>query len=136
MNTNRWNFFYDIDPQIRRIGIFGLSYLICLLIIAVILLNWRFLSNVFVGGVVSLLNFLWVKQAVDGILTKKNKSKIFHPALKYALRLGLMAVVIYGIINFASFHVVGFLLGFSAIVAGVFIESIYQVTKGKRIGKE
>lgn len=136
MKTNRWDFFFDSNPQIRRIGIFGLSYLICLLVIALILLHWRFLFNVLIGGIVSLLNFLWIKQTVDSILAKKNKAKIFQATLKYALRLGLMAVFIYVIINFTSFHVVGFVLGFSAVVAGVFIEGIYQISKGKHIGKE
>jgi hypothetical protein len=136
LKANHWDFFFDSNPQIRRIGIFALAYLICLLAIALILSHWKFLFNALLGGIVSLLNFLWIKQTVDGILAKKDKAKIFRPALKYALRLGLMAVVIYVIINFTSFHVVGFVLGFSAVVAGVIMEGIYQITKGKHIGKE
>ena len=135
MKNNYWNPFYDIDPQIKRIGIFALIYLIILLVIGIIIFDWKLLLNAFLGGAVSILNFLWVKQAIDKILKKTSDKKIYLIALKYTFRLSLMVIIIYVIIRFSSFHGVGFILGFSAIVIGVIIESLYQIIKGKRIGE-
>lgn len=136
MKINHWNILYDKDPQIKRIGIFGLIYLISLLAVGAILLKWMFLLNALLGGIVSLLNFLLLKHLVDSLVSKPSRPKIFYPALRYVFRLALMAAVIYAIIKFTTFHAVGFILGFSAIVFGVTFESFYQIIKGKRIGEE
>jgi len=135
LKINRWSIIYDKDPQIKRIGIFGLIYLIALLIVGFILLKWKFLLNPLFGGITSLLNFIWLKHLADSFLLKPSQSKIFYPAIKYVIRLALMAAVIYVIIRFTAFHTVGFILGFSAIVFGVMIESIYYIINGKRIGE-
>jgi len=82
-----------------------------------------------------LLNFFWLKLMIDSIMRNAPPVKVFYPALKYLLRLGLIATATYVIIKFKRIHLIGFVLGFSAVVAGVMLESFYQIFKRKGGGE-
>ena len=108
--------------------------------VGVILLGMFWSSGVFilgflVGASISLLNFLWLKQGINRLLSslggslstprRSNRLIIF----KYFLRYALIGGILYVIFRFRFLDAKGTILGLFLLVAAVIFECIYQVIK-------
>ena len=127
LKISNWTLLKDENPQVRRGGRNALIYLIGLLIISPVLLSWRFAGGCLIGGGIAILAFGWLKKGSDVILSSKKRASMRRYIFNFAIRLLLIAAVLYGSIKSNFFDVNGIVLGLSAMVAGIIIEGFYQI---------
>jgi len=127
LKISNWTLLRDENPQVRRVGRNALIYLVGLLIISPLLFGWRFAGGCLIGGGITILAYQWLKKGSDFILSGKKRASIGSNLFKIALRLLLIATVLYGSIKSNFFDVNGIVLGLSTMVAGVIIEGFYQI---------
>ena len=123
------------DVEVRLVKI---SLLIGLFVTVILLLLGKFLLAIsfILGSLISFLNFLWLKQGIDTLITttkvgsKGIKRSIRSVILKYFIRYIFIGLVLYGIVYFESFEAVGAFSGLFLFVAAVLIECCYHLIKG------
>jgi hypothetical protein len=149
-------YYRDVEKRIQTISlILGCGILLC---------SWVFLSPMFawsflLGGLISHLNFRWMKQGVDHLLammgdsvnssssTSSELKNLGGPGpgesqatglslpstraiiFKYFLRYALMGVSLYAIFRFRFFDVKGAVLGLCLFILAVMVECIHQAVR-------
>ena len=115
-----------------------MSLLIGLFVTSIMLLLGKFLLalSFILGSLISFLNFLWLKQGIDTLITTTKrdsnaiKRSIRPVILKYFFRYIFIGLVLYVIVYFESFEAVGAFSGLFLFVAAVLIECCYHLIKG------
>jgi len=115
-----------------------ISLLIGLFVTSILLLLGKFLLAIsfILGSLISFLNFLWLKQGIDTLITTTKrdsngiKRSIRPVILKYFFRYIFIALVLYVIVYFESFEALGAFSGLFLFVAAVLIECCYHLIKG------
>lgn len=87
---------------------------------------------VFLGGLVSIINFYWLKKAVSQSLSKDAKKSIRAHLPLYILRILLILGLIFIIILFFSTKIFAFVVGFSMIIPVFLIEAAGALGKLKK----
>jgi ATP synthase I chain len=106
------------------------------LVAGALFVSWKFVASFFVGGLISYLNFCWMKQGVDRLIGSfgnevrqaprpSGKGVIF----KYFLRYALIGGTLYAIFRFQFFEARGAILGLLLFVAAVLFECLHLVIK-------
>ena len=132
------SYYQDIEQRLTRLSLgLGLVIVSGLLIFASLRAVFGFIA----GSILSLYNFLWMKQAVDRLLAgfqpsgdnavstagwKKGERRV---VFKYFMRFALIGGSLYAIFRFRILDLKGFILGLFLFVMAVLAECIYQVTK-------
>ena len=92
-----------------------------------------FVLGFVVGAAISLLNFLWLKQGIDRLLSNSSESRFTRRhsnrfiIFKYFLRYALIGGILYAIFRFRFLDVQGTILGLFLLVAAIVFECITQV---------
>jgi hypothetical protein len=94
--------------------VFGLAYGICF----------------FAGGLLSALNLSMLSRTINMAL-RRSANPTFRTAGAYILRLLLIPLGLYVIIQLFFFGVIAAIAGFAAFGCGIFIEGIAEVFRGK-----
>jgi hypothetical protein len=125
-------YYQTVEKRLVRLSL-GLGLVI--LFVALFFASLPFIVNFTVGAVISLLNFFWMKQAIDRLLAgfsreerpsgKSAKGIIF----KYFIRYALIGGTLYVIVRYKYLNVKGAFLGLFLVVIAVVLECIYQVVK-------
>jgi hypothetical protein len=117
------------DPFQRRLEITNWIILAVLSIISLIFAPLKFTAGVFFGGLISIVNFYWLKRSLYGMF-KNPAGNVKGPALiKYYIRLALTAVVLFCLISGDIVNVFGLLIGLSVVVMNIVITMITSLAK-------
>jgi hypothetical protein len=82
------------------------------------------------GGLLSLINFHWLKNAVDFIVMHGAQGGIGkRVALQYAGRYALIALILYATIRVSVLDVICVFAGMLVYVAAVLLESVWEIGK-------
>jgi len=117
------------DPFLRRLD---LSH--WLIFGTVTLLSYFFMPDAFtigviVGGIISILNFYWLRYDLKKVfisLNSRAKSKIMF---KYYVRFGVTAVILYFIIKAQVLNIIGLLVGLSMVMINFVLTAVILITK-------
>jgi len=132
------SYYQNFERRLTRLSL-GLG-----LVIVSVLLIFTSLRAVFgfiAGSILSLYNFLWLKQAVDRLLARFQPSGSNDVStvgwrrgerrvvFKYFMRFALIGGSLCAIFRYQILDVKAFALGLFLFVMAVLVEGIYQVTK-------
>lgn len=88
----------------------------------------RFATGIAVGGILAILNYYWLRTILERVLVQKPEHPGRFVQVRYALRLALLALIIYYLITHGGIDIVGLLVGLSVIVIVIMALSIYLLT--------
>lgn len=81
----------------------------------------RFTFGLLLGGLISSLNFLWLRRDLKGFFLRDDGKGKLSMILKFYMRFTLTAVLLYFIISRQWADVIGLLLGLSLVVLNIVI---------------
>ena len=108
----------------------------CAVLVALALLIWKgawHAGGFAIGAVLSILNFHWLKAAVDGLAAHVGRHKPVRTrrlVAKWLLRYALIVATGYVILRSSAVSLSAFLGGLLVFVAGVLAEMIYELATG------
>ena len=110
---------------------------IVLLSLFIALLSLLFLDAlsslfIFIGGIISALSFIWLKQSLSKFLVPDKKKALRSAIALYSLRILLILILFFIIIFFFSKKIIAFVAGFSTIILVMAVESVAALSKIKR----
>lgn len=90
--------------------------------------NWRFGTGVFVGGMLSFGNFVWLDRSTRTIFSRAVEGiPPGLPALRYILRYAVLGGVLWLIWRTDAVPVVAVIIGLSVFAAAVVADGIYRI---------
>jgi ATP synthase I chain len=122
----------------RRIVIFMVALLPVIAALFWIFLSGRIGLSFFIGGVIAVFNFLWLKRLVnafaDRVIASENPRPRGGLASRFLLRYGLVALASYVIFKGSHLSLAGLFAGLTLPAGAILCEAAYQaytsVTKG------
>lgn len=90
--------------------------------------GWRGLIGLTCSGLVTMINFLWLEEIVEGLLQPTRR----HPwrlTVRTLSRFALLGVALLVTIFVARMNAVSVLLGFSIVVVGIMGEAVYSTIR-------
>ncbi len=120
------------EKILRRIPreIVFLSFLLALL--SLLFLDALSSLFIFIGGVISAMSFLWLKQSLSKFLVPDKKKALRSAIAFYSLRLLLILILFFIIIFFFSKKIIAFIAGFSTIILVLAVESVAALSRIKK----
>jgi hypothetical protein len=117
------------DPLQKKIELSNWIVLTVIFIPAIIFTPFEFAMGILLGGFISILNFHWMERGLQSIF-QRTSGNIKGPYLiKYYIRLGITAVVLYFLIAYGTVNVIGLLIGLSVVLINIIIFVITSLTK-------
>ena len=96
-------------------------------VIATPFFPWRVTSGLALGGVLSLLNYHWLRGSVSGLIAANASDKtVGHSASRYVLRYAVIGVVVFGAYTFGMVSLPATIIGLCSFVAAFFAEAFRQ----------
>jgi hypothetical protein len=88
-----------------------------------------FALGVFLGGLVSIINFHWLHKNMKDIFARLTGSAKSAMMFKYYIRLAVTAVALFFIITSNKVDIVGLLVGLSIVVINLVLTAIMTLSK-------
>lgn len=82
--------------------------------------------GVLAGGSIALVNFLWMRNALQRILGLLPANPARYAFIKFLSRMTILGVVLYFILTSPWFSIAGLLVGLSIVVANIIAVSIHS----------
>lgn len=113
----------DIGKTIlqRNIEIGNWVALGVILVLSLLFLSGRFVLGVFVGGLVSIVNFYWLARDLKNTLLRHAERAKPFMMMKYYVRVVVTGVVLFVVITKAPVDIFGLVLGLSVVVISVIV---------------
>ncbi|HXH38892.1 MAG TPA: ATP synthase subunit I [Thermoanaerobaculia bacterium] len=92
--------------------------------------GWRGLIGLTCSGLVTMINFLWLEEIVDGLLQPTPRRRLGRLTVRTLSRFALVGVALMVTIFVARINTVSVLLGFSVVVVGIMGEAVYSTFRG------
>jgi ATP synthase I chain len=92
--------------------------------------GWRGLIGLTCSGLVTMINFLWLEEIVDGLLQPTPRRHLGRLTVRTLSRFALVGVALLVTIFVARINTVSVLLGFSVVVVGIMGEAVYSTFRG------
>lgn len=87
--------------------------------------------GVIAGGLIAIANFIWQSSAASRLLSGQTDKPAASSAIRFILRLTIIALLLYLIIVSGYFSIAGLLLGLSVVVITIFCITICLAIKNK-----
>jgi hypothetical protein len=114
----------------RRVDRTGLILLILASGMTYFLYSGRAALSLAVGGVLSTINFHWLKQAVDFVILKGGSGPVGKRVLwQYAGRYALIALTLYVTIRYSILVPALIVAGLLVYVLAILLESVFEIGK-------
>lgn len=97
--------------------------------ICALVISPRFGGSLFVGGMLAIANFFWIRNGLEAALRLQPSSASRFAILRYLLRLAVMAAILYLLIVKVGVDIIALLLGLSVLVLNIVAFSIYLSTR-------
>ena len=117
------------DPLQQKLEKLNWAILALLVLISQIFMKPPFTLGVLLGGLISIMNFIWLKRdlrVVFGSLTGKAKAAVMF---RYYIRFFVSAVIIFFIITQTVADVLGLLVGLSIVVINIVLNLLMNLSK-------
>ncbi|MCP2520428.1 ATP synthase subunit I [SCandidatus Aminicenantes bacterium Aminicenantia_JdfR_composite] len=82
---------------------------------------------ILLGGILSILNFLWLKKSIIKLTSFEKKKALINGLILYFIRFLLIFISFFIIIKISSENILGFAVGFFSIFFAMTIEFILNV---------
>jgi len=114
----------------RRVDRTGFILLILASGITFFLYSWRAALSLALGGVLSTVNFHWLKQAVDYVILEGGTGPVGkRVAWQYAGRYALIALTLYVTIRYSILVPALIVAGLLVYVLAILLESVFEIGK-------
>ena len=117
------------DPLQQKLEKLNWAILALLVLISLIFMKPPFTLGVLLGGLISIMNFIWLKRdlrVVFGSLTGRAKAAVMF---RYYIRFFVSAVIIFFIITQTVADVLGLLVGLSIVVINIVLNLLMNLSK-------
>ncbi|QXE90164.1 ATP synthase subunit I [Geomonas subterranea] len=94
-----------------------------------LLFSPRFGASLFVGGLLALANFFWIRAGLEAALRLQPRNASRFAIMRYVLRLAIMAAFLYLLIVVLKADIFGLVIGLSVLVLNIIAFSIYLSTR-------
>ncbi|HEX7680592.1 MAG TPA: ATP synthase subunit I [Thermoanaerobaculia bacterium] len=91
--------------------------------------GWRALIGLTCSGLVTMINFLWLEEIVEGLLQPTPRRHPWRLTVRTLSRFALLGVALLVTIFVARMNAVSVLLGFSIVVVGIMGEAVYSTIR-------
>jgi hypothetical protein len=91
--------------------------------------GWRGLIGLTCSGLVTMINFLWLEEIVEGMLQPTPRRHLGRLTVRTLSRFALVGVALLVTIFVARINTVSVLLGFSVVVVGIMGEAVYSTIR-------
>lgn len=124
-----------VAAAIRRMYLWMAGFAVTAAIALLAWKGWWYAGGFAAGAALSILNFHWLKAAIDGFVGLAVAAPAPRPdnsvlIVKWVLRYALIAAVGYVIFRSSAVSMIAFLGGLFIFVAGVLAEMIYELAAG------
>jgi hypothetical protein len=103
----------------------------CLVVVMTIvgwlLLSGRFAAGVATGGCLALLNFFWLRNALQKVLQMPAGQATRSANVRYLLRLTALGFILWALITKGNISIPGLLVGLSVLVIGIVLLTLYRL---------
>ena len=114
----------------RRVDRTGLILLILATAITFYIYSWKAALSIALGGILSTINFHWLKQAVDFVIFKGGSGPVGkRVAWQYAGRYALIALTLYVTIRSSILVPALIVAGLLVYVLAILLESVFEIGK-------
>jgi hypothetical protein len=121
---------FDHTAFDRRVDRTGLILLILTTVITFFVYSGRAALSLAVGGVLSTVNFHWLKQAVDYVILEGGSGPVGkRVAWQYAGRYALIALTLYVTIRYSILVPALIVAGLLVYVLAILLESVFEIGK-------
>ena len=120
---------FNAQDFTHRVILIGLALLLVLGVALALSISPARASAFVLGGVLSLINFKWLKDMVDTALYGGARRKRRWVALKFFLRYGLILITLYGILRVSRIDLLYAFLGLFTVVGALMVECVYQLAR-------
>lgn len=103
-------------------------FLVLLVVLGWVLRSGRFAIGVLAGGLLTIINFYWLKGIIKRALLVHVESADRFTKVRYILRLAIIGIITWYLIVVFKIDLIGFLVGLSVIVINIFFLTIYRMT--------
>ena len=117
------------DPLQKRIELSNWIILGVIFLLSLLLAPIKFSLGVLLGGFISILNFHWMKRGLVGFFQNSGNSAKGRVLMKYYMRFGVTAVVLYFLITNQTVNVIGLIIGLSVVVMNIIFTTITALAK-------
>jgi hypothetical protein len=117
------------DPLQQKIEIVNWILLGMFLLLSLLFMSSRFALGVFLGGLISIVNFHWLHKNMKDIFARLAGSAKSAMMFKYYIRLAVTAVALFFIITSNKVDIVGLLVGLSIVVINLVLTAIMTLSK-------
>jgi len=117
------------DPLQQKLEKLNWAILALLVLISLIFMKPPFTLGVLLGGLISIMNFIWLKRdlrVVFGSLTGRAKAAVMF---RYYIRFFVSAVIIFFIITRTVADALGLLVGLSIVVINIILSLLMNLSK-------
>jgi hypothetical protein len=105
----------------------SLGLLGILAIVAFALYSGKAALGILAGGIIAILNFMWMRNALQRILGLLPINATRYAMVRYIGRMTITGCALYFVITSDLFSLAGVLVGLSIIVVNIFALSLYRV---------
>jgi len=81
--------------------------------------------GVLAGGAIAIVNFLWMRNALQRILGLMPANPARHALMRFLGRMTILGLALYYILTSSWFSVAGLLVGLSIVVVNIIVLSVY-----------
>jgi hypothetical protein len=121
---------FDNSAFDRRVDRTGFILLILTTVITFFVYSGRAALSLAVGGVLSTVNFHWLKQAVDYVILEGGSGPVGkRVAWQYAGRYALIALTLYVTIRYSILVPALIVAGLLVYVLAILLESVFEIGK-------
>ena len=121
---------FDQTAFDRRVDRTGLILLILATVITFFVYSGRAALSLALGGVLSTVNFHWLKQAVDFVILEGGSGPVGkRVAWQYAGRYALIALTLYVTIRYSILVPALIVAGLLVYVLAILLESVFEIGK-------
>jgi len=111
---------------LRRIRLIAAAAWIAFAVPVLMTRGWRGLLGLTCSGLVTMINFLWLEEIVDGLLRPTPARHPWRLTVRTLSRFALLGAALLVTIFVARINAVSVLLGFSIVVVGIMGEAVYS----------
>lgn len=117
------------DPFLRRLDVTSWLILGSISLLSYFFMPDSFTLGVIIGGIISILNFYWLKHDLKKIFRTLNERAKSRIMFKYYIRFGVTAVILYFIVKAQILNVIGLLVGLSILLINFVLTAIILTAK-------
>jgi hypothetical protein len=117
------------DPFQKRLEITNWILLAAMAFSGFVLTATRFSLGIVFGGLLSVINFHWLCRDLSNLFTKNPTGAKKGILLRYALRLGMNALLLFWMISDDVVDIIGLLIGLSVVPLNIILTTLLFLMK-------